>query len=352
MTRRWLWGTWTIAVGGPFLLVAASASAQIQTSDRDEIGMARELGPTTWARCAAELSNPAARVYELSHPRSGSMPLSPFAGPYQPNYLPSAGLPGTMQLFNMEVLNENANPGQQGTQIDALGHFASLNDAWDGTSEPASDTAVYYGGFTQQEVKPTPDSPLLRLGIDKMPPLVTSAILLDARSYVGNGEAMSAGQYVTPEHIEAMLEAQGLAERGILPGDIVLVYTGWSDHYADPDTAGVYYSMAPGLSYESAQYLGERRIVAAGLDTPFVDAVADGQLAGDAGPPPGTPAGMAFPVHEHFLTEVGIHNLEGLKLKELADDGVSISCVMVLPPVIQGGAGAPIRPVAIGVPGR
>ena len=181
---------------------------------------------------------------------------------------------------------------------------------------------------------------------------MTSAILLDARSHVGNGESMSPGQYVPPEHIEAMLEVQGLAERGILPGDIVLVYTGWSDHYADPDTAGVYYSMAPGLSYESAQYLGERRIVAAGLDTPFVDAVAEGQLAVEAGPPPGTPAGMVFPVHEHFLTEVGIHALEGLKLQELADDGVSISCVMVLPPVFRGGAGAPIRPVAIGVPGR
>ena len=352
MTRRWICGTLTIVTGGLLLTVVANASAQPQTSDRDEIGMARELGPITWARCAAELSNPAAQAYELSHPRTGSMPLSPFAGPYQPNYLPSAGLPGTMQLFNMEVLNENANPGQQGTQIDALGHFASLSDTWDGTLEPASDTAMYYGGFTQQEVKPTPDSPLLRLGIDKIPPLVTTAVLLDARSHVGGGESMSAGQYVTPEHIDAMLETQGLAERGILPGDIVLVYTGWSDHYADPDTAGIYYSMAPGLSYESARYLGERRIVAAGLDTPFVDAIAEGQLAGEAGPPLGTPAGMAFPVHEHFLTEAGIHNLEGLKLRELADDGVSISCVMVLPPLIRGGAGAPIRPVAIGVPRR
>ncbi|MEE2638374.1 MAG: cyclase family protein [Acidobacteriota bacterium] len=251
----------------------------------------------------------------------------------------------------MEVLNENANPGQQGTQIDALGHFASLNDTWDGASELAADGARYYGGLTQAEVKPTPDSPLLRLGVDKMPPLVTSAILLDARTHVGGGEPMSAGQHVTPEHIEAMLEAAGLAERGILPGDIVLIYTGWSsDHYEDPDTSGVYYSMAPGLSYESAQHLGERRIVAAGLDTPFVDAVADGQLAGTSPPPSGTPTGMVFPVHEHFLTEVGIHTLEGLKLKAMADDGVSVSCAMVLPVLTKGGAGAPIRPVAIGTP--
>ena len=68
---------------------------------------------------------------------------------------------------------------------------------------------MYYGGFTQQEVKPTPDSPLLRLGIDKIPPLVTTAVLLDARSHVGGGESMSAGQYVTPEHIDGLLFMMG-----------------------------------------------------------------------------------------------------------------------------------------------
>ena len=240
-------------------LLGAQTSAQTP-SEIDEIGMARELGPDTWARCAAELTRPNAMVYELSHPRSGSMPLSPFAGAYEPDYLPSVGVAGTSQIFNMEVWNEHANPGQQGTQIDALGHFASLDAAWDGTSDLAAGDARYYGGLTQAEVKPTPDSPLLRLGTDKIRPIVTTALLLDARRHVGGGEALSAGEHVTPAHIDEMLEAQGLAARGILPGDVVLVYTGWSDHYRDPDTDGVYYSMAPGLSYETARYLGERRI--------------------------------------------------------------------------------------------
>ncbi len=132
-------------------------------------------------------------------------------------------------------------------------------------------------------MKPTPDSRLLKLGMDKVAPIVTTAILLDARQHIGGGEPMTAGQHVTPQHIEEMLQAHGLEARGILPGDVVFIYTGWSDHYEDPDTTGVYYSMAPGLSYETAVYLGERRIVAAGLDTPFVDAVAEGQLAGTAG---------------------------------------------------------------------
>lgn len=331
---------------------AQGASPSQASLAGDEIGMARELGPATWDRCSQHLSNPDSKSYELSHVRSNTMPLSPFAGAFEITYAPSAGFPGTKQIYNVDVLNEDVMPSQQGTQIDALGHFASIDETWDGESELRAGDAQYYGGFTQGEVKPTPGSPLLKLGMEKAPPIVTSAVLLDAKKHVGGGQAMKAGEVVTAEHLEAMLEAQGLAERGILAGDVVLVYTGWSDRYRDPDTEKVYYSAAPGLSYDAAKYLGERRVVAAGLDTPFVDPVAEGQLAGEAGPPPGTPEGLLFAVHDYFLTEAGVHTLENLNLSELARDGVSTSCAMILPLRVKGSAGSPIRPVAIGAPGR
>jgi kynurenine formamidase len=183
-----------------------------------------------------------------------------------------------------------------------------------------------------------------------VPPIVTTAILLDARKHVGGGQAMKPGEVVTPQHIAAMLQAQGLSKRGIFPGDVVYVYTGWSDQYQDPDTAKVYYTKAPGISYETAKYLGEKRVVAFGLDTPFVDAVAEGQLAGQAEPPPGNPPGMPFAAHHYFLTQAGIHHLENLKLDELARDQVSTSCTIILPLREKGAAGSPIRPVAIGTP--
>ncbi|HEY7819041.1 MAG TPA: cyclase family protein, partial [Vicinamibacteria bacterium] len=197
-----------------------------------------------------------------------------------------------------------------------------------------------------------PGSPLLKLGIDKIVPIVTTAILLDAKKTVGKGQAMKPGEVVTPQQIEDMLQAQGLRERGILPGDVVYVYTGWSDGYRDPDTDKRYYSMAPGLSYEAAKYLGEKRVVAVGLDTPFIDAVADGQLAGTAGPPPGTPPGMPFAAHHHLLTQAGVHHIENAKLDELAREQVWTACTIVLPLRDKGAAGSPIRPVAIGATGR
>ena len=314
--------------------------------------MANAIGPATWSRCAPYLADASARAYELSQVRSNTMPLSPFAGPYAVAPAPTTGLPGTRQAFNNEVLGAGASPGQQGTQMDAFGHFGVLPEAWDGKSPLATNAIRYYGGFTQEDVKPTPDSPLLKLGIDKVPPLITTAILLDVRPQAGGGSALKAGQTVSAAHLQAAVSAQGLSSRGVMPGDAVLVYTGWSERYTDPDVEKVYYAMAPGLADDAVQYLVGLRPVIVGIDTPFVDAIADGQLAGKAPPPPGTPAAMAFPSHQRLLVEGGVHTLENTKLDELMRDKVWTSCVMVLPLRERGAAGSPVRPVAIGVPGR
>ena len=318
----------------------------------DERGMSNAIGPATWARCAPFLGNAKARSYELSQVRSNTMPMSPFAAPHIAKPKPSSALPGTMHAFNSETFNEGDEPGQQGTQIDAIGHFSYLKSPWDGKGTPPLEQATYYGGLTQKDVKPTPDSPLLKLGVEKIPPLVTTAILLDAKALVGKGQPMKAGETVTAAHIQAMLKAQGLAKRGILPGDVVYVHTGWGDHWKDPDTDKRYYSMAPGLAYDAAQYLGSRRIVALGLDTPFIDSVAEGMLQGKGGPAPGTPPGLPFAIHHHMLTQMGIHHIENSKLDALAKDKVWTSCTMILPLLEKGAAGSAVRPVAIGEPGR
>ena len=145
----------------------------------DERGMANQIGPATYQRCAWHMQQPGAKAYELSHARSNTMPLSPFAGPYAVKPKATAGIPGTAHAFNSEQFNENAEPAQQGTQMDALGHFGRLAAPWNGQSPLATDGVRYYGGFTQQDVKPTADSPLLKLGIDKAPPIITTAVLLD-----------------------------------------------------------------------------------------------------------------------------------------------------------------------------
>jgi kynurenine formamidase len=317
----------------------------------DERGMANAIGPATWVRCAQFLSQAKAKVYELSHLRSNTMPLSPFSGPYAYKYNATAALPGTHHAFNTEYLT-GGEPGAQGTQMDALGHFAALPQAWDGKSESPASQAAYYGGHKQADVKPTPDSPLQKLGMEKAPPIITSAVLLDAKTALGKGQPMTPGQLVTAKDIQAMLKAQGLEKRGLQPGDVLYVYTGWGDFWRDPDTEKTYYAKGPGLSYDAARYLADRRIVAIGLDTPFIDPVNEGQLQGKSGPAAGTPPGLPFAVHHHMITQAGIHHVESANLAELAKDKVWTSCTMILPLREKGAAGSPVRPVAIGVPRR
>ncbi len=266
-------------------------SAPAQTQDRrwpagDEIGMANTLGPATWQRCATYLADPKAKSYELSFVRSNTMPQSPFAVPLRENAKPTVGIQGTRHAFNTDEV-VSGDPNQQGTQMDALGHFAVLPEAWDGKAEFPSGRATYYGGYAQGEVKLTPDSPLRKLGIDKVPPIVTSAVLLDAKTHLGGGKAMQPGQLVTAQDIEAMLKAQGLERRGLVAGDVLYIYTGWGDNWKDPDTEKFYYTKGPGLAYDAAKYIEQKAVVLVALDNPFTDPVAEGFLEGKAPPPAG-----------------------------------------------------------------
>ena len=329
--------------------VPTGAWAESRWPAGDEIGMANNLGPTTWQRCAPLLANPQAKSYELSYVRSNTMPQSPFGKPLVERYRATVGIPGTRHAFNGEETTQGE-PGAQGTQFDALGHFAVLPEAWDGKSDFPSDKATYYGGYTQQEVKPAPDVPLQRLGVEKVPPIITTAILLDAKTYLGKGEAMPPGAAVTAADIEMMLAAQGLGARGLISGDVLYIYTGWGDGWTDPDVQKTYYTKGPGLGYDAAKYIEEKQVVLVALDNPFTDPVADGMLEGKAGPAAGTPPGLPFAIHHHDLTVAGIHQIQNANLGELAKDKVWVSCTIILPLRSKGDAGSPVRPVSIGVP--
>ncbi len=307
--------------------------------------MANAIGAGTWLRCAHHMSRAGARVYELSHVRANDMPQKPWGPPLTFTYRATAGVPGKLDAWHAGEL-VSGEPGAQGTQMDAFGHWGTLDTPWDGEVSFPLDEVRYYGGFTQAEVKPTPDSPLLKLGIDKAPPIVTTAILLDARAHLGGGAAMAAGQEIQPADIDAMIEAQGLSWRGILPGDVIYIYTGWGDYWGKD----FYYEGGPGLTYDAAVYLAEKRIVLVALDNPFTDAVNLGQWAGKSAPPPSAPPDIYTPVHYYNLSKAGIHNIQNANLRAMAEDKVWLSCTMILPLLVEGGAGSPVRPIAIGAP--
>ena len=330
------------------LLLSMMSYASDQSDYSDERGMTKLLGPETYLRCSNFLADPRSKTYELSYKRTSTMPLSPFAGEYEPKFLPEIAWAGSKQVFTMDVLNENVNDGNQGTQMDALGHFGYTDTVWNGDGEADLRSLKYFGEFKGKEVKPSPDSPLKKLGIETVPPIITTAIFLDVRKHIFNGRPMKAGEYVTVDHIKETIKKSSLNDRGILPGDIVLINTGWSDNYQDPDVLGVYYSKAPGVSYNLVKYLSNKKVVGVGLDTWGVDTFADEDEYGPERSQ--NPTGIANPAHHHFLTQAGVHTLENFNLKGLANDNVELSCVIILPLMTEGSSASPIRPVAIGMP--
>ncbi|PMR78099.1 polyketide cyclase [Halomonas urumqiensis] len=313
----------------------------------DQAGMGNTQGAGTWQRCAFHMARPDARTYELSHVRSANMPQSPFAAPASSEFDPTSGIPGTRHGFNTESVSGNV--GGQGTQLDALGHFGHLATPWDGQGEFPADELRYYGGLTQDEVKPSADAPLSKLGVEHVPPIVTSAVLLDASEYLNEGEPLAAGTQIDKADIQGMIEAQGLGWRGLQPGDVLYVHTGWGSRWDDEN--GIYYGMGPGLDYDTMAWLAEQAIVLVALDNPFTDPVPEGMLSGESAPQ-GVPDGLPFAIHHHNLTQSGIYQIQNANLGEMARDNVWTSCTMILPNRTQGAAQAPVRPIAIGSPTR
>ena len=328
-----------------FLLTIISVTAEDYVAQR---GMTNLLGIETNLRCSEQMSNPNAKTYELSYKRTSSMPLSPFAGEYKPKFLPEIPWAGSRQVFTMDVLNENVNDGNQGTQMDALGHFGYTDEVWNGEGEADLSSLKYFGELDGKTVKPSPESPLKKLGIESVPPIITTAVFLDVRKHIFNGKAMKAGEYVTIKHIEDTIAKSNIKDRGILPGDVVLINTGWSDNYQDPDELGIYYTKAPGVSYNLVRYLSDKKVVGVGLDTWGVDTFAEEDEYGPERSQ--NPEGIANPAHHYFLTQSGVHTLENFNLKDLAKDSVDLSCVIILPLMTKGSSASPLRPVAIGVP--
>ena len=99
--------------------------------------------------------------------------------------------------------------------MDSLGHFGYTDEVWTGEGEADLSSLKYFGNFKGKEVKPSPDSPLKKLGIETVPPIIITAIFLDVRKHVFNGRAMKAGEYVTVEHVKETIKKSSLNKRGL-----------------------------------------------------------------------------------------------------------------------------------------
>jgi len=152
--------------------------------------------------------------------------------------------------------------------------------------------------------------------IDELPldRFVGPGVLVDARGVGARGR-------ITWEHVQPVADRLG-------PGSIVLLHTGWSEHYGTDA-----YFENPFLDADAC-----RRMIALGVRTFGIDAINIDETPDDEHP------GEGFPVHHLIADVAGVisENLTNLAAIDFADPLVSL-----LPIAFEAADGAPVRAVAL-----
>lgn len=198
-----------------------------------------------------------------------------------------------------------------GTHIDSLGHCCSGDLMFN--RMPVLEVAGNFG--------------LMKLGIEKLPPIITRGVLIDVAAF--RGRELNPGEEITEADIKQTLEWEGVT---LQPGALVLIRTGWERYYMTDNAR--YIGPAPGPGVEAADWLARQQVVAVGSDTMVLEVM------------PLDAAKMDYPVHQHLLANSGVYILENAKLSEISEQRVYDFCCFCLAPRFEGATGIPIRLLA------
>jgi kynurenine formamidase len=253
------------------------------------------------------------RLWELSHDLFAGMPSHPNHAPFSMKLVQrhgdryrDGGYSAANELITMS--------GHHGTHIDALGHV--------------SVDGLLFGGVRVADAQ-VGDSGLTKRHVAELPPFIGRAVVIDVPGSQGRDQ-LDPGEEVSVADLEGALGAAGA---GVEPGDAVLIRTGWGARWPDQDRFFPAGGDQPGPGETAARWLADQRVGVVGSDTmAFEHALA---------------ARNAMPVHSLMLREAGIPILEKLRLEEITAAGVTVCLLIVLPLLVRGATGCPVRAVAL-----
>lgn len=273
--------------------LTASVHAQDWTKSKwgpeDEIGAANLITPESVLEASKYIKT--GKTYNLGiivdkntpafAPRSMSVTV------LQPNQIETEGLGTNGFTYNDDIF---AGWLGIGPQIDGLGHAGIKH--------------TYYNGFKDTDFAKADG--LKKLGLEKLPPIVTRGVLLDMAAFYGQ-DIVKEGTAYTKEDIEAAAKAQGVEIR---KGDVVLFHSGWLNLLdGENQDHKRYVSVEPGLGITGAEHLAEKEVVAVGADTWGVEALPF-EKGGDG----------VFLVHQILIPQNGIFILENMDTREMVKD--------------------------------
>jgi kynurenine formamidase len=251
-----------------------------------------------------------ARVFDLAQPYFVGMPHHPSHPPFLFGLVKQHG-EYVGPIGNSSASDALALGTHVGTHIDALCHFSCGGKLYGGDEAAAAQS--YTGG-------------LLRHSVDGVAPILRRGVLLDIAG-LEKTDALREDFEITAAHLDRAVEAAGVA---VVPGDVVLLRTGWARYFTD-SARFINQVRGPGPALGGAKWLSARKVFAAGSDTVAFEKLPD----------------AAMPVHVHLLVESGIHIVECLNLEALAAARVFSFAFVAAPLKIQGATGSPIRPLAL-----
>ena len=277
----------------------------------DEIGAANYMKPELVIKAAQLVKT--GETYALGIPVDSKTPAFPPRGfkvtIVQPGQAGNAGLGPNNATYNDDMIDGWVGVG---SQLDGLGHLGVNH--------------VYYNGNKVADfADPTG---LKKLGVEKIPPMVTRGVLLDMAAYYGT-DIVKEGTAFNVKEIEEAAKKQGVEIR---QGDVVLFHTGWLSLIGKDDKR--FGGVEPGLGVEGAKYLAGKGVVAVGADTWGLEVLPfEGKTV--------------FEVHQILLAMNGTYILENMDTAELAKDKGYEFLFVLGQPRFKGGVQSMINPVAI-----
>ncbi|WP_375308347.1 cyclase family protein [Bradyrhizobium sp. A11] len=295
--------------------ISGTVSAQDWTKSKwgpnDEVGAANYMTPELVVKAASLVKT--GKTYALGMAVDSKTPAYP-PRDYkitivQPGQAGSSGLGPNKATYNDDILNTWVGVG---TQLDGLGHLGVEH--------------VYYNGNKLADfADPTG---LKKLGIEKVPPMVTRGVLLDMAAYFKT-DVVKEGTAFNVKEIEEAAKQQNVEIR---QGDVVIFHTGWLSLVGKDDKR--YSAGEPGLGVEGAKYLTGKGVVAVGADTWGVEVLP-------------FESKNVFEVHQILLAMNGTYILENLDTAALARDKGYEFLFVLGQPRWTGGVQAMINPIAI-----
>lgn len=216
---------------------------------------------------------------------------------------------------------------------------------WDGLTHIRHPEYGNYNGFSDDEIHGGPGT---KLGVDQWAGdgIIGRGLLLDVYKHladVGRPYDPLSNYGITPEDLDETAKAQG---EEILPGDIIMLRTGWVAHFISMSTedrqAFIQEGMkAPGLISEerTVAYLWDKQVAAVATDTLGVEHY------------PSLNPEIRWPLHKMWLPLIGMPLGENWMLDELAEDCAAdrrYAVFLVSVPLnVRGGVGTPPNAVAL-----